>query len=389
MRSLFAIILVLGVGCCALLAPAKAQEKVVSVFGWGDYIDPKVIENFTKETGIKVTYDAYDSHAVIERQILGGGTGFDVIIVSGRDLEKLIAAGKLQRIDKAKLPNSANLWPEVMARLGVYDPGNQYAVNYLWFTMGLAYNADEITDAAGDAAAVGQGDPASAGDTAKAPLISWNILLQVDNLKKFASCGVGILDSPEDVFAIASQYLRPDWGGGRDVHRPADLTRAAKLLSIILRNAKKFDSAGIVDALANGDICLAAGYSSDSFRARARAREADNGIDIDYAIPKEGGLMLLDNLAIPKDSPHLNEAYVFIDYLLRPEVAAQNTNFTHLANGVLSSKSGIAKVIAENTSIYPGETMMQRLVAAPNYDASQQKFIESEWAQKRMGRQPR
>jgi putrescine transport system substrate-binding protein len=383
MRPLVAIILILGLGCCALLAPANAQEKVVSVYGWGDYIDPKVIEDFTKETGIKVTYDAYNSRAVIDQQALGGTTGFDVIIVPGRDLEKLIAAGKLQRLDKTKLPNSANLWPEVMARLGTYDPGNQYAVNYLWFTMGLAYNIDEMTEVVGDVAAVAQGD------SAKAPLISWNILLQIDNLKKFASCGVGIVDSPEDVFAIASQYLRSDWGVAPEGNRQTDFTRAAKLLNIILRNAKKFDSAGFVDALANGDICLAAGYSLDTYRARARAREADNGIDIDYIIPKEGGLMLLDNLAIPKDSPHLNEAYAFIDFLLRPEVAAQNTNFTHLANSVLSSKSGIAKVIAENTSIYPSEAMMRRLVATPNYFPSQQKFIQSEWAEKKMGGQPR
>src|ERR1700730_3162758 len=170
-RSLVAL-LFFGLYFCGLLLPAAAQEKVVSVYGWADYIDPKVIEDFTKETGIKVTYDAYDSNEMLDGQVLGPKTGFDVVIVPGRDLQRLIATGKFQKLDKSKLPNSKNLWPEVMARLGVYDPGNQYAVNYMWFTAGLAYNVEKAKELLGDAAA-------------DALLNSWDILFKPGNLKKF------------------------------------------------------------------------------------------------------------------------------------------------------------------------------------------------------------
>jgi putrescine transport system substrate-binding protein len=200
-------------------------------------------------------------------------------------------------------------------------------------------------------------------------------------LKKFASCGIAVLDSGEELFAIALNYLRADPSSMRQ----RDLKPAAEILSGMRRDVQKFDSASITDALANGNICLGVGYSGDSFRARDRAREADNGIEIDYAIPKEGTLMLLDNLAIPKDAPHIEEAYAFIDFLLRPAIAARNTNFTHFANGVLASKASIAKDIVENKSIYPDATMMQRLFVAYR-DPAARKAIIREWAQIKTGK---
>jgi putrescine transport system substrate-binding protein len=211
---------------------------------------------------------------------------------------------------------------------------------------------------------------------------SWNILFKPENLKKFSSCGVDILDSPEDVFAIMLQYLRLD---PASIHQ-TDLKRAADLLSSIRRYVRKFESSEYADALANGDICLAVGYSGDSFRARDRAREAENGIKIDYAIPKEGAPILLDNLVIPKDAPHVEEAYAFIDFLLRPEIAARNTNFTHLANGVLASKSAIDKNISVNESIYPDAAVMQRLFAPGKHDLATQKTIAREWERIKMGK---
>ncbi|MGH6847682.1 MAG: polyamine ABC transporter substrate-binding protein [Methylocella sp.] len=368
MKNSFTALWFFGLCLCGLLVPAFGHEKTVNVYGWGDYIDPKVIEDFTKETGLQVAYDAYDSNEAFEARLQTGKTGFDVVIVSGPVLQRQIAAGLYQRLDKTKLPNSKNLWPEVMARLGVHDPGNQYAVNYMWFTAGIAYNVEKATELLGDAAA--------------ASLNSWDIVFKPGNLKKFAGCGVTVLDSGEELFAIALNYLRADPASMRQ----SDLKRAAELLTGMRRDVKKFDSTGFADALANGDICLGVGYSGDSFRARDQAREADNGIEIGYAIPKEGTLMSLDNLAVPKDAPHVEEAYAFIDFLLRPAIAARNTNFTHLANGVLASKSSIPKDIVENKSIYPDAATMQRLFAVANHDPAARKAIIREWARIKAGK---
>ncbi|MGA7385373.1 MAG: extracellular solute-binding protein [Methylocella sp.] len=369
MKNAFAALWLFWLCLGSLLLPAFGQEKTVNVFGWGDYIDPKVIEDFTRATGLKVAYDAYDSKEAVEARLLTGKTGFDVVIVPGSVLQRQIAAGIYQKLDKAKLPNSKNLWPEVMARLAIDDPGNQYAVNYMWFTAGIAYNVEKAKELLGDAAA-------------DASLNSWDILFKPGNLKKFAGCGITVLDSGEELFAIALNYLRADPASIRQ----SDLKRAAELLSGMRRDVKKFDSADFADALANGDICLGVGYSVESFRARDRAREADNGIEIDYTIPKEGTLMSLDNLAIPKDAPHVEEAYAFIDFLLRPAIAARNTNFTHLANGVLASKSSIGKDIVENKSIYPDAATMQRLFAVANHDPAARKMIVREWARIKTGK---
>ncbi len=369
MKSFFAALLLLGLSFCGLFLPAFAQEKFVNVYGPGDYIDPQVIEDFTKETGFKVAYDTYDSNEAFEAQLLTGKTSFDVVIVAGSVLQRQIAAGLYQKLDKNRLPNSKNLWPEVTARLGIDDPGNQYAVNYMWFTTGLAYNVEMAKELLGDA-------------VAEASLNSWDVLFKPGNLKKFASCGITVLDSGAEMFAIALNYLKADPASMRQ----SDLKRAAELLSGMRRNVKKFDSAGFEDALAAGDICLGVGYSGDSFRARDRAREADNGIEIDYAIPKEGTSMSLDNLAIPKTAPHGAEAYAFIDFLLRPSIAARNTNFTHLANGVLASKSLVSKDILENKSIYPDAATMQRLFAVANHDPTAGQTIAREWTRIKTGK---
>jgi putrescine transport system substrate-binding protein len=363
-----------GLWMSGVLFPAFGQDKLVNVYGWSDFVDPKVIEDFTTETGIKVTYDTYPSDEGLEARLAAGRTGFDVAIVPGRVLQRQLAAGLYLRLDKTRLSNSKNLWPEVMALLAVHDPGNQYAVNYMWFTAGIAYNVEKATELLGGAPA----DP----QLAASVLDSWSILFKPENLKKFSSCGVDVLDSSEDLFGIALQYLRLDPASIRQI----DLKRAADLLIGIRRDIKKFDSLEYADTLANGDICLAVGTSEDSFRARDRAREAENGINIDYAIPKEGAPVFLDNLAILRDAPHVEEAYAFIDFLLRPGIAARNTNYTHLANGVLASKPAIDKNISGNKSIYPSAAVMQRLFVPGNRDPATQKLIAREWTRIKTGK---
>ena len=365
-----------GLFMSGILCPAYGRDKVVNVYGWSDFVDPKVVEDFTKETGIRVAYDTFPSVEELETRLAAGQTGFDVAIVPGRVLQRQIATGLYLHLDKTKLPNSKTLWPQIMALLAAYDPGNQYAVNYMWYTAGIAYNVDKAADVWGGALA----SPASSPPT---PLLnSWSILFKPENLKKFSSCGVDVLDNPEILFGIALQYLELDPAS----IRPADLKRAADLLSGIRKDTKKFNSLEYTDTLANGDICLAVGTSEDSFRARDRAKEAENAVDIDYAIPKEGAPVLLDNLAILRDAPHVEEAYAFIDFLLRPAISARNTNFTRLANSVPASKAVIDKTISGNPSIYPDDTVMQRLFAPGSRDPAVQKLIAREWARIKTGK---
>lgn len=344
---------------------ATAADRIVNIYNWSDYIAPKVLEDFTKETGIKVVYDTYDSNETLETKLLAGNTGYDVVVPSGTFLERQIHAGLYQNLDRSKLPHYSSLWPEVMKRLAVHDTGNRYAVDYMWFTTGLAFNVQKARERLGTL-----------------PINSWDILFKPELLKKFADCGVYVLDSPEDLFTIALNYMKLD----PNSKRPIDLRRAANLLSLMRPYVKKFHSSEYINALANGDICLAVAWAGDAFQAKSRAKEANNGIDIDYVIPKEGTLMSLDSLAIPADAPHPAEAYAFIDYLLRPEVAAQNTNATNFANGVLASKPFVSPDILKNTAIYPDEETMKRLFTVTTYDQATQKIVTREWVRVKTGK---
>ena len=368
--------------------PAFGQERIVTVSGWSDYIDPDVINDFTKETGIRVTYDPYDSNDALEGQLTLGKPAFDVVIVSGRPLQMQIAAGLYLSLDKSKLPNARYLWPEVMAHLAAYDPGNQYAVNYMWFTMGIAYDVEKTKKILGD----GKVDASRLNSAARFSVPSfnsWGILFKPEYLKKLMNCGVGVLDSPQDLLAIARQFLWADWRFAPGLTRQNDLKRAADLLSGISRNAKKLNSSKYPGSLAKGEICLAVGYSVDSFLARDQAREVNNGIEINYALPEEGAPIMLDNLAIPKEASHVEEAYAFIDFLLRPDIAARNTNFTHMANGVLASKNLIDKSISDNKSIYPDTAVMQRLFVPKEHDLATQNAIILAPSRTKTGRQTR
>lgn len=348
---------------------AHAQEKSVNVYNWSDYIDRKVIEDFSAETGIKVIYDTYDSNEVLETRLLAGRTGYDLVVPSGPFLQRQIAAGLYQKLDTAKIPNLKNLWPEIVDRLAVHDPGGDHAVPYMWFTTGIAYNVEKARERLGDV-------------PLERALGSWDIVFKPENLRKFADCGIYVLDSPEDLFTIALNYL----GLPPDSKRPLDLRRAALLLGGMRGHVKKFHSSEYINALANGDICLAIGWSGDAFQAQNRAREAENGVEVDYVIPREGTLMSLDTLAIPKDAPHPDEAQELINFLLRPEIAARNTNRTNFANSVAASRPLIDKAIIDNKAIYPDEAMMARLFTVTSFDQPTQKLVTREWIRIKTGK---
>ncbi len=345
--------------------PLQAKDKIVNIYNWSDYIDIKTLDEFTRETGIKVIYDTYDSNEMLETKLLAGRTGYDVVVPSATFLQRQIQAGVFQPLDKSQLPNTKGLWPDVMKRLAVYDPGNRFAVNYMWFTTGIAYNTDKIRQRLGQRA-----------------VDSWDIVFKPELLKRVSDCGVYVLDSPEDLFSVALRYL----GFNPDSKKPDDIRKAAALLGQMRPYVKKFHSSEYINGLANGDICLAIGWAGDSFQARNRAQEAKNGVDIAYAIPKEGTLMSLDSFAIPKDAPHVAEAYAFIDFMLRPEVAARNSSVTNFANSVIDSKPFIEKSVVGNAAIYPDDATMARLFTVTPYDQQIQRIVTREWTRVKTGR---
>ncbi len=358
---------VLGAALVAASMPASAQkERVVNVYNWSDYIDPAVIEDFTKETGIKVKYDTFDSNDILETKLLTGKSGYDVVVPTAYFLERQIKAGVFQKLDKAKLPNLKNIWPEIAERLGIYDPGNQYAVNYMWGTTGVGYNVKMAEAALGAGHAVN----------------NWDIVFKPENLAKFKDCGVMMLDSSDDILPAALRYLGLDPNSAA----PADLEKAADLVMRIRPYVRKFHSSEYLNALASGEICLVVGWSGDIKQAQKRAIEAKNGVDIGYAIPSTGAQMWFDNFAIPKDAKNVPEAHQFIDYMLRADVAAKNTNFISYANGNIASQPLIDKAIKEDPTVFPDAATMKNLYTITAHDAKTQRLMNRLWTRIKTGR---
>lgn len=358
--------LLYALGAIALsVSLATAQTRTVHVYNWSDYIDPKLLDEFTKETGVRVVYDTYDSNETLEAKLLAGRSGYDIVVPSGTFLQRQIQSGVYQPLDRSRLSNAKLLWQEVDAKLSAYDPGNRHAVNYMWFTTGIAYDAAKAKARMGEQ-----------------PMNTWDIVFKPENLRKFADCGVYVLDSPEDLFAIALRYLRLN----PDSKSPGDIAKASALLQRMRPHVRRFHSSEYINALANGDACLAVGWSGDSFQAKNRARDAANGIVIEYEIPREGTLMSMDNIAIPKDAANVEEAYALIDFLLRPENAARNTTASNFANGVFASRSLIPPEIVNNRSIYPDPEVMGRLFTVTPPDRQAQRTITREWTRIKTGK---
>ena len=365
MRRLLETLVCALTAALALQAPAPAAERVVNFYNWSDYIDPAVLEAFTRETGIEVKYDTFDSNDILETKLLAGKSGFDVVVPTGYFLQRQIAAGVFRKLDKSKLPNLVNAWDEIARRLASYDPGNQYAVNYMWGTTGIGYNA-------GIAAALGP----------DIRIDSWDIVFRPELIAKFKDCGVHMLDSADDVLSAALHYLGLD----PNSDRPADLEKAADGVQKVAPYVRKFHSSEYLNALASGEICLVLGYSGDIKQAQKRAAEAGNGVDVRYGIPKEGAQLWFDNLAIPNDAPDVAEAHQLIDYLLRPEVAARNSNFVAYANGNAASRAFVDKAILDDRGVYPDAATMSRLYTIGAHDQRTQRLMNRLWTRVKTGR---
>lgn len=320
--------------------PASNEEKVVNVYNWSDYTDPKRLEAFTKETGIKVNYDVFDSNEVLQTKLLAGNTGYDVVVPSASFLELQIKAGVFQKLDKAKLPNWKNLDPDILKRVGLHDPGNQYAVNHMWGTDALGYNVDKIKAI----------DP-------NAPLDSWNMLFDPKEAAKFKDCGISVLDAPDEVIGVTLAYLGKD----PNSEKAEDLKAAEDLLMKIRPYIRMIHSSQYIDALANGEICLSLGWSGDILQSKSRAEEAKQGVKIGLSVPKEGTIIWFDMYAIPADAPHPDNAHAFINYMMRPEVAAANSNFVHYANGNAASVPLIDPAVHNDPGVYPPKETMDKL----------------------------
>jgi len=354
----------------AAVAPAAAQERVVNFYNWSDYIDPTVLEAFTKETGIKVRYDTFDSNDTLEAKLLAGKSGYDVVVPTAYFLARQIAAGIFLKLDKSKLPNFVNAWPEIADRLAGYDPGNQYAVNYMWGTTGIGYNVKDARAVLGADATIG------------AAIDSWNEVFDPAKIAKFKDCGVHLLDSSDDIMPAALHYLHLDPNSSD----PGDLQMAADLLGKIRPYVRKFHSSEYLNALATGEICFVVGFSGDIKQAQKRAAEAKGGVAVGYAIPKEGAQLWFDNLSIPKDAPNAAEAHALINYLLKSEVAAKNTNFISYANGNLASQKFVDQAILDDRTIYPDAATMAKLYTITAHDQKTQRLINRLWTRIKTGR---
>lgn len=330
---------------------SAAEEKVLNVYNWSDYIAEDTIKNFEKRTGIKVRYDVFDSNEVLEAKLLAGSTGYDVVVPSASFLARQIKAGVFRKLDKSKLTNWGNLDPKLLARLAKYDPNNAHAIPYMWGTTGFGYNIDKVKKLLPDA-----------------PVDSWRMLFDPKVVSKLKSCGVTLLDAPTEVISAALKYA----GHNPNSQKKADLKVAEKLLMKVRPYFKYFHSSQYINDLANGETCVAMGWSGDVLMARDRADEAKKGVHIAYTIPKEGALLWFDTMAIPADAPHPNNATKFLNYILEPKVAAAISNYVFYANPNAAATAYVDDDVKSDPGIYPTAKVKKNLFTAtvntPKFD---------------------
>ncbi len=340
------------------------EEKVLHVFNWSDYIAEDTVPNFEKQSGIKVTYDVFDSNDVLETRLLAGNSGFDVVVPSASFLERQIKAGVFQKLDKSQLPNLKNMDPDIMNRVGLHDPGNEYAIPYLWGTTGIGYNEDKIKKILGDA----RPD-------------SWNYLYDPKLAAKFKDCGISLLDAPDEILKTVLAWM------GRDPNsqKEEDLKAAEAKLMPIRPFVRKIHSSQYIDDLANGDLCIAVGWSGDILQARDRADEAGQGVKIKFAIPKEGTIVWFDMLAIPADAKHPKNAHALINYLMEPQVAANNSNFVNYANGNGASLAMVDDKVKNDPGIYPTPEVKAKLFPSLAYGEDFQRLMNRMWTKFQTG----
>ncbi|WNW12873.1 polyamine ABC transporter substrate-binding protein [Pseudomonas sp. DTU_2021_1001937_2_SI_NGA_ILE_001] len=349
-----------------MTATAQADDKVLHVYNWSDYIAPDTVAKFEKESGIKVVYDVFDSNETLEAKLLAGKSGYDIVVPSNNFLAKQIKAGVYQELDKSKLPNWKNLDPDLLKAVGnASDPGNKHAFPYMWGSIGIGYNPEKVKAALG----VDKID-------------SWDVLLKPENIAKLKSCGVSFLDSPTEMIPVALHYL----GYPTNTEDKKQLAAAEDLYLKIRPSITYFHSSKYISDLANGNICVAVGYSGDMEQAKARAHDAGDKVKVSYTIPKEGAGSFYDMVAIPKDAENVEAAYKFMNFLLQPEVMAEITNAVRFPNGNQAATPLVDKDISGDPSIYPPADVKAKLYAISDLPAATQRLLTRSWTKIKSGK---
>lgn len=357
--------LILTTTATIALSAFAVQAQEVRVYNWSDYIDEELLTKFEAETGLKLIYDVFDSNEVLETKMLAGGSGYDVVVPTGTFLQRQIQAGAFQKLDMSKLPNHKNMWDVVSSRTEQYDPENAYSINYMWGTTGIGANVGKVKELLGE----------------DAPLDSLELVLNPDNMAKLAECGVHFLDAPSEMIPMALKYLGED----PNSHDPDIIAKVEPVLMAIRPHIQKFHSSEYINALANGDICVAVGWSGDILQARDRAAEADNGVEIVYNAPKEGAQMWFDQMAIPVDAPNSEGAHVFLNYIMDAQNMAAASNYVYYANGNKASQEFLIEDVIGDPAIYPSEEALNNLFTTTPYDAKVQRVVTRLWTKIKSG----
>ncbi|SEW24886.1 putrescine transport system substrate-binding protein [Aliiroseovarius sediminilitoris] len=353
----------LGIALAMGASAATAEE--VRVYNWSDYIDEDLLAKFEEETGIDLIYDVFDSNEVLETKMLAGGSGYDVVVPTADFLQRQITAGAFQKLDKSKLPNISNMWDVIEARTAQYDPGNEYSINYMWGTTGLGVNVGKVTEILGE----------------DAPIDSMELVLNPENMEKLAECGVQFLDAPTEIIPMVLKYLGED----PDSADPDVIAKVEPVLMAVRPYIQKFHSSEYINALANGDICVAVGWSGDVLQARDRAAEADNGVEIAYNAFAEGSLMWFDQMAIPVDAPNPEAAHTFLNFIMDAENMAAASNYVYYANGNKASQEYLVEDVIGDPAIYPGEETVKNLYTKSPYEAKVQRVLTRLWTKIKSG----
>ena len=347
------------------LTASAAMVDEVRVYNWSDYIDEALLEKFEQDTGIDLIYDVFDSNELLETKMLSGGLGYDVVVPSGTFLQRQISAGAFQKLDLTQLPNHGNLWDVVEARTAQYDPDNAYSINYMWGTTGIGANVGKVTEALGE----------------DAPLDSLSLIFDPENMAKLSECGVHFLDAPTEMIPAALKFLGED----PDSQDPEVIALTEPVLSAVAPYVTKFHSSEYINALANGDICVAFGWSGDILQARDRAAEADNAVEIVYNAPSEGALMWFDQMAIPADAPNPAGAHAFLNFIMDAENMAAASNYVYYANGNEASKPFLEEDVIGDPAIYPSEATLENLYTTTPYGPKVQRVVTRLWTKIKSG----
>jgi putrescine transport system substrate-binding protein len=317
-----------------------AEDKVVNIYNWYDYIKPEVLRKFETQYGVQVRYNVFDSNNTLEAKLLAGHSGYDVAFPSGAYLESMVAAGVFRPLDPSRLPNLKNMDPAIMQRLALHDPRTEHAVVYMWGITGIAYDEAKVR-----------------ARLPQAPVDSWSLLFDPKVAARLADCGIGLYEAPNIIVPSVLAWL----GEPPNSEDAGKLERAGKALLAVRPYIRKVSSGSLVDDLATGELCVIIASNGDAMQAQERTRIAGNGEQVRYSIPREGAVMWFDVAAVLADAPHPGNAHRFIDFLMDPAIAAENSNAIHFPNGNAAAQSALQPELT-NTAIFPGQELASRLI---------------------------